>query len=175
MSENKETNRMSLLLLPLAVVLVAGSAAFFLTGIPSDTTTSGSKTNVTTTQTSTTKPETPATMTPEQMMQMIKNDEIKGAAVTTDSGQAVTVKVDKGYDPNVIEVKKGIPLTITFDRNSTFKCSSKVQFPSLGSYMAVMPDHGKTSFIVQIPAEAGQTIEFTCGMKHIKGKLVTVD
>ncbi len=172
MSENHINKRMNYLLVPLAALAIAGFGTFFATGMPPADVTSNASSNMNQAASSTMKA---ADMTPAQMKMMIKNDEIKGAAVATESGQAVAVKVDTGYSPNVIEVKKGTPLTITFDRNSTFKCSRKVQFPSLGSFMTVMPDHGKVTLIVPIPSQAGQTIEFMCGMKMIKGKLVTVD
>ncbi len=172
MSEKQESSRMNYLLVPLAVLAIAGFGAFFATGMPPADVPTSANTGMNQAASSTMKA---GDMTSAQMKMMIKNDEIRGAAVPTETGQAVAVKVDTGYNPNVIEVKKGVPLTMTFDRNSTFKCSKKVQFTSLGSVMTVMPDNGKVTLIVPIPDQAGQTIEFMCGMKMIKGKLVTAD
>jgi plastocyanin domain-containing protein len=172
MAEQKDISRMNYLLVPLAALVIAGYGAFFYTGMPVDESASGGKGQMTA---SATAAKAGPEMTPAQMKMMIKNDPINGKSVMTDTGQAVTIKVDTGYSPNVIEVKKGLPLTMTFDRHSMFKCSKKVQFPALSTLMTVMPDDGKATVIVPIPAEAGQTIEFMCGMKMIKGKIVTVD
>jgi hypothetical protein len=171
MSEKNNISRMNYLLVPLAAIVIAGYGAFFYTGMPADD--SGNSAGNMTASATAAKPA--PEMTPEQMKMMIKNDPINGTAGITDTGQAITVKVDSGYSPNVIQVKKGVPLTITFDRRSTFKCSKKVQFPAISTVMTVMPDNGKATVIVPIPAQAGQTIEFMCGMKMIKGKIVTVD
>ena len=174
MSEGSGMNRVNLLLAPLALAAIVGFGAFFLTGIPANETAPAPKPNAgkTTMSTMTSKN---TTMTAEQMKMMVKNAPINGTAVATESGQAVLVKVDTGYAPNVIQVKKGVPLTITFDRQSTFKCSRKVQFPALSSVMTLLPDHGKATVIVPVPNEAGQTVDFMCGMKMLKGKIVTVD
>jgi plastocyanin domain-containing protein len=172
MSENQLSSRVNFLLVPLAALVVAGYGAFFLSNITIDQPGANAKTTQTT---SSTTPSQNGTMTPQQMKMMVRNAPITGNAVLTDSGQAVAVKVDTGYDPNVITVKKGVPLTITFDRQSTFKCSGKVQFPSLSNVMTVLPDHGKAKVIVPIPNQAGQTVEFMCGMKMLKAKIITVD
>lgn len=173
MNEKQLSSRVTYLLMPAAALLIAGYAAFFLTGVQIDQ--PGASAKSTKTTTASTASSKTSNMTSEQMKMMIKNDEIKGSAVATETGQAVAVMVDTGYNPNVIEVKKGVPLTMTFQRDSTFKCSKKVQFPSMSTVMTVLPDDGKATVIVPIPNAAGQTIEFMCGMKMIKGKLVTVD
>ena len=46
--------------------------------------------------------------------------------------QQVTVVVRGGYTPDRIEAMAGVPLQITFDRQETGDCTSRVVFPELG-------------------------------------------
>jgi plastocyanin domain-containing protein len=164
----------TLLLMPLAVLAVAGFGAFFYVGMPQDEQAPAGPPRAGKAASATA--DAPVKMTPEEKMKIIDNSEKKGAAVPTDTGQAVTVKVDLGYTPNVIEVKKGVPLFITFEWVATANnAATKHGFPSMGSVMTILPKDGKMTLVVPIPNEAGHTIDFMCGMKLMKGKLVTVD
>jgi len=100
--------------------------------------------------------------------------EIKGQAIAAGDRQEVTIKVQGGYDPNTIEVKKGLPLRITFERKSTNGCDKQIVFPSLG-IAKDLPDDGSLTLDIPIPDAAGQTIDFTCGMSMLFGKIVVVE
>lgn len=51
------------------------------------------------------------------------------AAALHQGVQQVTVTVKGGYSPDVIRVTAGTPLRLTFDRQETGDCTSRVVFP----------------------------------------------
>ncbi|MDD5039059.1 MAG: cupredoxin domain-containing protein, partial [Dehalococcoidales bacterium] len=51
------------------------------------------------------------------------------AAQVKGNVQEIVVTVKGGYSPDVIRVKKGIPLRLIFDRKESGDCSSRVVFP----------------------------------------------
>lgn len=103
-----------------------------------------------------------------------QQEEIKDTATINGDVQEITVQVAGGYDPNVIEIKKGIPLRITFERHSTSGCDQQVVFSEQNIYKN-LPDDGKVTLSIDIPDEAGQTIDFACGMNMLRGQLRVVD
>lgn len=100
--------------------------------------------------------------------------EIKGAAVVNGDVQEITVQVNGSYDPNVIEVKKGIPLKLTFERHSNGGCDSQISIPDI-NVLADLPTDGKVTYTIPVPNEAGKTISFACGMNMIQGTINVVD
>lgn len=100
--------------------------------------------------------------------------EVKGQTTIVGDHQEVKVDVQGGYNPNTIEAKKGLPLKVTFERHSTNSCDKQVVFPSLG-LTKDLPDDGSVTVDVTIPNEAGKTIDFTCGMSMLYGKITVVD
>jgi Cu+-exporting ATPase len=93
------------------------------------------------------------------------------AAATQMAGgvQRVTVTVKGGYSPDVIQVRQGVPLEITFDRQESGECTNRVVFPELG-INAGLPANARTTVVVA-PDRPG-TYEFACGMNMIHGTLV---
>ncbi len=83
--------------------------------------------------------------------------------------QEVTVTVRGGYSPNRIRVRAGLPVRVTFDRQETGDCTSKVVFPDFGA-TADLPAFGKASLDLE-PAEPGE-YGFACGMNMIHGVMV---
>ena len=83
--------------------------------------------------------------------------------------QEVTVTVRGGYSPNRVRVRAGLPVRITFDRQESGDCTSKVVFPDFGA-SADLPAFGQASLELtpQNPGEYG----FACGMNMIHGTLV---
>lgn len=94
------------------------------------------------------------------------------AAATTGGTQAVTVGVKGGYDPSVLRVRRGVPLSITFDRQETSGCSEEVVFPDFG-VKRFLPAFERTT-VEFVPDRAG-TFAYTCGMGMLRGELVVED
>src|SRR6266699_2636175 len=93
----------------------------------------------------------------------------KGTAGQLAGGvQRVTVTVRGGYSPELVQVRQGVPLELTFDRQESGDCTSRVVFPDL-RVSAALPAYEQTTVRLD-PAEAGQ-FGFACGMNMILGTL----
>ena len=83
--------------------------------------------------------------------------------------QEVRIVVKGGYSPDVIVVKKGIPVRLNFYRDETADCSDTVVF---GDFNIRRPLPAFATTAVEFtPQEAGE-YTFTCGMGMLKGKLI---
>jgi len=90
--------------------------------------------------------------------------EVKGSKI-----QEVKVVVKGGYDPDVIVVKKGIPVRLDFYRDETADCSDTIVF---GDFEIRKPLPAfKTTPVEFTPEEEGEYV-FTCGMGMMRGKLI---
>jgi plastocyanin domain-containing protein len=92
------------------------------------------------------------------------------AAETSEAGvQQVSIMVKGGYEPDVIVVKKGLPVRLDFYRDEVNSCSERVVF---GDFRIArdLPAF-KTTSVEFTPDRAGE-FTFTCGMNMIRGKLV---
>lgn len=97
----------------------------------------------------------------------------KGKAGTLSDGvQTATITVKGGYSPAVIEMRAGIPITLTFDRQESGECTSHVVFGDLG-LDAMLP--GNTATEVKLPALAAGDYPFACGMNMVHGLLRVTD
>jgi len=83
--------------------------------------------------------------------------------------QEVRIKVKGGYTPDVIVVKKGIPLRLNFYRDETDDCSDTIVFGDF-NIRKPLPAY-KTTAIEFTPEKEGE-YEFTCGMGMLRGKLI---
>jgi cobalt-zinc-cadmium efflux system membrane fusion protein len=84
--------------------------------------------------------------------------------------QAVTVKVtDKGFQPDRIELKRGIPARLTFVREIEETCATSVMIPEF-NIKRDLPLR-EPVLLEFTPAKAG-VFDFTCGMKMLSGKIV---
>ncbi len=88
--------------------------------------------------------------------------ELRGGA------QEVRVTVSGGYSPNLVEVREGVPLRITFDRREAGECTSRVLFPEFG-VNAALPAFERTT-VELLPDRAGD-FDFACGMNMVHGTL----
>jgi P-type Cu+ transporter len=94
----------------------------------------------------------------------------KGTAAQLAGGvQRATVTVRGGYSPELVRARQGVPLELTFDRQESGDCTSRVVFPDFRVSVAV-PAYQQTTLRLD-PAEAGQ-FGFACGMNMIHGTLV---
>ncbi len=91
------------------------------------------------------------------------------ASINKGELQEVKVVVKGGYDPDVIVVKKGIPVRLNFYRDETDDCSDTVVF---GDFNIRKPLPAfKTTPIEFTPEKEGEYV-FTCGMGMLRGKLI---
>jgi RND family efflux transporter MFP subunit len=84
--------------------------------------------------------------------------------------QAVTVRVtEKDFQPDRIELKRGVPARLTFVREIEETCATSVAIPEF-NIKQDLPF--KEPVVVEFtPAKAG-VFEFICGMKMLSGKIV---
>lgn len=83
--------------------------------------------------------------------------------------QEIKVVVKGGYSPDVIIVKKGIPVRLDFYRDETADCSDTIVFGDF-KIRKPLPAY-QTTPIEFLPEKEGE-YEFTCGMGMMRGKLV---
>ena len=91
------------------------------------------------------------------------------AVSSSSTAQEAAVTVRSGYDPQVIRVRAGVPLRLTFDRQETNSCSDEVVIPDF-RIRRFLPANQKTT-VELTPATPG-TYEFTCGMNMLRGQIV---
>lgn len=91
------------------------------------------------------------------------------AAQVKGNVQEIVVTVKGGYSPDVIRVKKDIPLRLIFDRKEAGDCSSRVVFPDFQASKTLAP-FAKTT-LEFTPDKAGQ-FGFACGMNMLHGTLI---
>ena len=83
--------------------------------------------------------------------------------------QEIKVTVKGGYSPDVIVVRKGLPVRLAFYRDETASCSEQVVFGDFG--IARDLPAFKTTPVEFTPDREGE-FTFTCGMNMMRGKLV---
>ncbi|MBA2494695.1 MAG: cupredoxin domain-containing protein [Acidobacteria bacterium] len=92
------------------------------------------------------------------------------SAETNESGlQEIKVTVKGGYSPDIIVVKKDIPVRLNFYRDETSSCSEQVVFGDFG--IARDLPAFKTTPIEFTPEKEGE-FTFACGMNMLRGKLI---
>lgn len=95
--------------------------------------------------------------------------EATAAAISESGMQEIKVTVKGGYSPDVIVVKKDVPLRLNFYRDETSSCSEQVVFGDFG-IARDLPAY-KTTPIEFTPDKAGE-FNFVCGMNMLRGKLI---
>jgi plastocyanin domain-containing protein len=91
------------------------------------------------------------------------------AAAGAGGFQEVAVTVKGGYTPDVIVVKAGQPVRLTFTRQESSSCSEEVLFPDFNK-SSLLPEGQPVAleFTPEKPGEYG----FQCKMGMLRGKLV---
>jgi plastocyanin domain-containing protein len=87
----------------------------------------------------------------------------------TEGVQEAAVTVQGGYSPDLIVVKKGMPVRLQFLRQESSLCSEMVIFDKLG-ISSKLPE-GEQVTVEFTPQETGE-IPFQCQMGMLRGKLV---
>ena len=98
-----------------------------------------------------------------------KKSAARAVAIGASAAQEATVVVRGGYDPQVIHVKAGTPLRLTFDRQETSSCSEEVVLADF-NLRRFLPANQKTT--LELTPERPGTYEFTCGMNMLRGRIV---
>jgi Cu+-exporting ATPase len=90
-------------------------------------------------------------------------------AEMTGGVQEIEIAVKGGYSPNLIRAREGVPLRLSFNRQESGECTSRVVFPDFGLSKA-LPAFGKATveFVPDRPGEFG----FACGMNMVHGTLI---
>ncbi len=86
--------------------------------------------------------------------------------------QEVTIVVSGGYNPDIVVVRKDLPLTLIFDRREDNPCSDEVVLPEFEIRRALRP-FARTEIQV-VPRRTGE-FPFSCGMSMLHGKIKVVD
>lgn len=94
----------------------------------------------------------------------------KVSVATSESGvQEIKVTVKGGYSPDVIVVKKDVPVRLNFYRDETSSCSEQIVFGDFGIFRD-LPAF-KITPIEFTPEKTGE-FNFACGMNMLRGKLI---
>lgn len=83
--------------------------------------------------------------------------------------QEVKVVVKGGYNPDLIILKKGIPVRLYFYRDETADCSDTIV---IGDFKIRKPLPPFETTTVEFTPDKEGEFEFTCGMGMMRGKLV---
>lgn len=83
--------------------------------------------------------------------------------------QRVRIEVKGGYSPDVVVVKKGVPLKLDFYRDEVSSCTEQVVFKDF-RISRTLPAFETTP--VEFTPDRDGEFTFTCGMNMVRGKLV---
>ena len=89
-------------------------------------------------------------------------------ADVTDKVQRLAVMLRGGYTPQHLEAVAGLPMEITFNRQESGDCTSRVVFPDF-AVSAALPAYEKT--VVRLLPEREGEFTFSCAMNMIHGTL----
>jgi plastocyanin domain-containing protein len=104
-------------------------------------------------------------------LQEIAKEEVGTANLSSDGSYQEIELLVTGvkYHPNVIRVKKDIPLRINTYASPDAGCGREIVFPDFGINEILQP--GQLKVIELIPDESGE-FKFRCSMDMIRGKLI---
>jgi Cu+-exporting ATPase len=83
--------------------------------------------------------------------------------------QEVDIVVKGGFSPDLITVRRGVPLRLNFDRQESGDCTSRVVFADFNASKS-LPAFGQAT--LQFTPDRVGAFDFACGMNMIHGKLV---
>lgn len=96
----------------------------------------------------------------------------RAAQAVMATSSEVLIRVEGGYEPSLVKVKKGAPVKLVFDRQEKSSCSEEVVIADFG-VKRFLPAFEKTT--IEVKPERAGTYEFTCGMGMLRGKLIVED
>lgn len=83
--------------------------------------------------------------------------------------QEIQITIKGGYSPDVVVVRKGVPVRLNFYRDETASCSEEVIFSDFHIARHLPPY--TTTPVEFTPDKAGE-FTFTCGMSMLRGRLI---
>lgn len=85
-----------------------------------------------------------------------------------DGHQVVDIVVDRGYRPDRIQARAGVPLRLVFHRFDDDPCFERVVFsaPRLDRYLSE-----SDVTVVDLPGLAPGEVRFTCGLGRYRGRI----
>lgn len=83
--------------------------------------------------------------------------------------QDVNITVAGGYQPQVVNLKQGVPAELTFTRTNAQGCLDVVQSKTLHFETDLPLNEPQT---VTVPTDQAGEFEFSCGMDMFRGKVV---
>ncbi|MCI0611915.1 cupredoxin domain-containing protein, partial [bacterium] len=105
---------------------------------------------------------------PAYLQQITKQTE--ATAIQKDGYQEIDMKIENSlYYPNVLLVKKGVPLKINVHATDTAGCGSEIVIPDF-KLRRIIPA-GSDGVIELMPEKEG-TFKFHCSMDMAKGKII---
>jgi Cu+-exporting ATPase len=87
------------------------------------------------------------------------------------AGSRITIVVDGGYSPDLIVARRGVALTLVFDRRDTSPCTDEIVLPDFRIRRS-LPTGAKTPIEI-VPDLVGE-FPFSCGMSMLHGKIRVV-
>ena len=83
--------------------------------------------------------------------------------------QEIDVLVKGGYLPDRVEVQRGRPVRLNFQRQETNPCTEQVLLPDFGIVQDL--PYGKRTTVELMPSQTGE-FPFHCGMNMVRGKII---
>lgn len=88
------------------------------------------------------------------------------------TNQNVTISITSaGYSPNVIRIKKDVPVTITLTTQNAFTCASAFRIPSMGISKNLQPNDSQ---VISFTPKVSGKIPFTCSMGMYSGVIEVI-
>lgn len=99
-------------------------------------------------------------------------EEAENTAQTNQASQSAKILItSRGYSPNYIKVKQGVPVNLSLESKDAYNCASAFRIPSLKIAKNVPPNTTET--VQFTPKEKGK-IAFTCSMGMYTGVIEVI-
>ena len=93
-------------------------------------------------------------------------------AQQSESVQEIEIRVQGGYDPGIVRLKRGKPARLVFDRQDNSSCSEEIVLPAF-DIRRFLPAFKKT--VVEVTPRQSGKFDMTCGMSMLHGTLIVED
>lgn len=93
----------------------------------------------------------------------------KGEASMAGKVQEIEILVEGGYKPDIVELKKGVPVKLKFDRKDESSCLEEVVISAFNIRKKLKL--GEITSVEFMPDKEGE-FDFSCGMGMFHGKII---
>jgi len=90
------------------------------------------------------------------------------AAIGSEPVRRLRIHVKGGYEPELIELDRGIPVVLEFEREEDDPCSERVILDGFNRNVYLPPF--EITEVKLVPEDEG-SFEFACGMGKLKGRI----